>query len=131
MITENRFYNIDDALSGLSKHLLLSPRRGIAMTITSPTRPVSCGDGRIAHWRRKTNGYLPENQIAAYEGFFNLSITFDNVREYIITTCVLDVYEESLTPVALSLVQDVILRRASEQKKPVGLLYLYFKRTTV
>ena len=101
------------------------------MTITSPARPVSCEDRRVAHWRSKTSGYLPENQIAAYEGFFNLSITFDDEGEYTTTTCVLNVYEESLTPVALTLVQDVILRRASEQKKPVGLLYLYFKRTTV
>lgn len=133
MITENRFYNIDDALSGLSKHLLLSSRpknwkRGIALTVISSTRPSSCEDRRVGYWRDKTSGYLLENQIAAYEGFFKMKLSFDDEGGYLTTTCVLDEYEFALTPVALTLMQDLLMRKAREIDIPVGLTYLYFKR---
>lgn len=133
MLTENRFYNYDDALAGIVDHLAKTPSgqiRNLSLLITDGSKPVASYDP-------KTQGYASsfmermsavknaDNRLMMAQDAFNFHVYTETRLDKFNATVVIDSLLTGTATGMLHVIQDTLARLAEAQSLTVGTVYLF------
>lgn len=133
MLTENRFYNYDDALAGIVDHLAKTPSgqiRNLSLLITDGSRTVASYDPNL-HQEAKTflsdidHVCTPRRRLTLVQEYYNVHVYTETRLDKFNATVVIDSLLTGTATGMLHVIHDTLRRLAEAQSLTVGTVYLF------
>ena len=139
MLTENRFYNYDDALAGIVDHLAKTPSgqiRNLSLLITDGAKPVASYDPEkqefaSAYLESISNLNNPDNRLIFTQEEFNFHAYESERLGLMHFTIVIDCLLTGTAAGMLHIIQDTISRLSNAKGLTVGTVYLFAVEASV
>lgn len=133
MLTENRFYNYDDALAGIVDHLAKTPTgriRNLSLLITDGSRPVASYDPKRQNFASSFMENIsalknPSRRRDAAQDAFDFHVYSEVRLGKLNATVVIDSLVTGTAAGMLHVIQDILFGLGEAQNVNVGTVYLF------
>lgn len=133
MLTENRFYNYDDALAGIVDHLAKTPSgqiRNLSLLITDGSRTVASYDPKTQGYassfmERMSSVKNADKSLMLAQDAFNFHVYEAPRQGALHFTVVIDSLLVQTATGLLHVIHDTLRRLAEAQSLTVGTVYLF------
>jgi len=138
MLTENRFYNYDDALAGVVDHLAKTPAgsiRNLSLLITDGSKSVAGYNPKLhslaASFLDNMGNRNVERRIMAAQESFDFHIYTEQRLGKLNATVVIDSFIAGTAAGVLQVLSDTLRRMAEALNLTVGSVYLFAVEASV
>ncbi len=139
MLTENRFYNYDDALAGIVDHLAKTPTgqiRNLSLLITDGSRPVASYDPEKQKYVKESLNNLSHITVASkrltmLQDAFNFHVYGSERLGMLHFTVVIDSLVAGTAAGMLHVIHDTLRRICESKGCDFGTVYLFAVEASV